>query len=163
MAKHVEQQNFIEIKYACAARQVEEQKKKNREFIIKLIRYIKFLERNVFYTQPHKKELIELQVLMLSTHQDSLLDLIEAIDIWIERKHMCSIQESPYFSILADECQDISTQEGLSLSGRWLVSGKPEEQFITVIHDRSIGAGTITGQGYDGAATFAGKISGVQK
>ena len=33
--------------------------------------------------------------------------LIEAIDIWIERKLMCSLQESPYFSILADECQDI--------------------------------------------------------
>ena len=24
--------------------------------------------------------------------------LIEAIDIWIERKLMCSLQESPYFS-----------------------------------------------------------------
>ena len=34
--------------------------------------------------------------------------LVEVIDIWIERKLMCSLQESPYFSILADECQDIS-------------------------------------------------------
>ena len=31
--------------------------------------------------------------------------LIEAIDIWIERKHMCSLRESPYFSILAGECR----------------------------------------------------------
>ena len=37
--------------------------------------------------------------------------LIEAIDIWIKRMLMCSRQESPYFSILADECHDISTQE----------------------------------------------------
>ena len=35
--------------------------------------------------------------------------LIEAVDIWIERKLMFSLQESSYFSILADRCQDIST------------------------------------------------------
>ena len=44
--------------------------------------------------------------------------LIEAIDIWIERKLMCSLQENPYFFILAEECQDISTQEELSICGR---------------------------------------------
>ena len=107
--------------------------------------------------------------------------LIEAIDIWIERKLMCSLQESPYFSILAGECQDISTQDELSICGRWLVNGKPEEHFLTALHVRSTDAGTIEealqsslqqkqldlrkliGQGYDGAATFAGKISGVYK
>ena len=41
--------------------------------------------------------------------------LIEAIDIWIKRKLMCSLQESPYFSILVDGCLDISTQEELSI------------------------------------------------
>ena len=55
--------------------------------------------------------------------------LIEAIDIWIERKLMCSLQESLYFSILADECQDISTQVDLSICGRWLVNGKPEGDY----------------------------------
>ena len=49
--------------------------------------------------------------------------LIEAIDIWIERKLMCSLQESPFFSILADECQDTSAQEELSIRGRWSVNG----------------------------------------
>ena len=79
---------------------------------------------------PHSttyKELIELQVLngdeLLEKHLSewppeaqytsrfSARLLIEAIDIRIERKLMCSSQESPYLSILADECQDISTQE----------------------------------------------------
>ena len=64
---------------------------------------------------------------MLSTHQDSVLGLlIEAIDIWIKRKLMCSLQESPCFSILTDECQEISTQDELSICGRWLVNGKSE-------------------------------------
>ena len=106
--------------------------------------------------------------------------LIEAADIWIERKLMYSLLESPYFSILADDCQDISAQEEQSICGRWLVNGKPEEHFSTVLHVRFTDAGTITvalqslqqkqldlrnfiGKGYDGAVTFAGKISGVHK
>ena len=93
---------------------------------------------------------------------------------------MCSLQESPYFSILADECQDISAQEELSICGKWLVNGKPKEHFLTVLHVHSTDAGGIAealqslqqkqldlrkliGQGYDGVATFAGKISGVHK
>ena len=58
---------------------------------------------------------------------------------------------------------------------------KPEEHFLTVLHIRSTDAGTIAealqsflqkkqldlrkliGQGYDGLATFDGKISGVLK
>ena len=60
--------------------------------------------------------------------------LIEAIDL----------DRSPYFLILADECQDISTQEELSICGRWLVNGKPDEHFLTVLHVCSTDAGTIT-------------------
>ena len=101
--------------------------------------------------------------------------LIEAIDI----AYVCSLLESPNFSILADECQDISTQEELSICGRWSVNGKPEKNFLAVLHVCSTDAGTIAealqsflqqkqldlrkliDQGYDGAVTFAGKIIGV--
>ena len=94
---------------------------------------------------------------------------------------MSGLQESPYFSILADECQNISTQEELSICGRCLVNGKPEEHFLTVLCVRSKDAGTIAealqsflqqkqvdirkliGQRYDGTATFAGRISEVHK
>ena len=102
--------------------------------------------------------------------------LIEAIDIWIKRRLICSLQESPYFSILADERQDISTQEDLSIFGRWF--GKPEKHFLTVLHVHSTEVGIadaiqsflqqkqlnlskLIDQVYDNAATFAGKISGV--
>ena len=36
------------------------------------------------------------------------------------------------------------TQEELSICGRWLVNGKPEEHFLTLPHVRSTDAGTIT-------------------
>ena len=46
---------------------------------------------------------------------------------------MCCLQESPKFSILADECQVISAQEELSICDRWLVNGKPDEHFMSVL------------------------------
>ena len=113
-----------------------------------------------FLVSPHStthKELIDFQVgdKLLEKHLSeepsnaqytsrlSARVLIEAIDIWIQRKLMCSLQESPYFSILADECQDISTQEELSICDIRLVNGKPEKHFLTVLHVRSTDAGTI--------------------
>ena len=56
MAKHVEQQNVIEMQCAGAAKYVEEKKKKNREIILKLMRdpYTSWL-RIVFHTQPHNE------------------------------------------------------------------------------------------------------------
>ena len=80
-----------------------------------------------------------------------------------------------------DECQDICTQEELSICGRWLVNGRPEEHFLTILHEKSTDAKAITaaltsfvseknldyrklvGQGYDGAATFSGSKMGVQR
>lgn len=107
--------------------------------------------------------------------------LIEAIDTWLERKLIMSLKSSPFFSILADESQDIRTQEELSVCFRWLVNGCPEEHFLTVLHIKSTDAKTITealtsfisqkgldyhkliGQGYDGAAPFSGRHTGVQQ
>ena len=62
MTKHVEQQNAIEMQCAGAAKQVYEQKNKNPEIILKLMRSIYFLAK---YRIPHSttyKELVELQV-----------------------------------------------------------------------------------------------------
>ena len=107
--------------------------------------------------------------------------MIEAIDTWVERKLLESLKANPFFSILADECQDISTQEELSIHFRWIVNGCPKEHFMTILHVKSTDADTITkaitsylqkknlncrklvGQGYDGAATFYGCRSGVQR
>ena len=134
MAKHIEQQNVIEMQCAGATKQVEKPKNKNREIILKLKRSIYFLAKNRIPHSTTYKELIELQVLkddrLLEKHlgegptnaqytsRFSARVLIEAIDIWIERKLMRSLKERPYFSILADECQEMSNLEELSICGR---------------------------------------------
>ena len=123
------------------------------------MRSIYFLVKNDIPHSTTYKKLTEFQVLngdeLLEKHLSegpsnaqypsrfSASMLIEAIDIWIERKLMCFLQESPYFSILVDECQNISAQEELSICGRWLVNGKPEEHFLTILHVRSTDAGTV--------------------
>ena len=107
--------------------------------------------------------------------------LLEAINSWLDRKLIESLKSSPYFSVLADECVDISTTEELSICCRWIVNGKPEAHFLTVLHICAQDAATISDaissflesmnldyrklidQGYDGAATFAGERNGVQK
>ena len=62
MAEHVEEQNVIEVQCVGAAKQSEEQKKKNREIIFKLMRSIYFLAKNHIPHSTTYKE-IEPQVL----------------------------------------------------------------------------------------------------
>ena len=82
--------------------------------------------------------------------------------------------------MLADECEDISTAEELSIYCRWITNGKPEEHFVTLLHITATDSATISnaicsylqsknldyhklvGQDYDGAATFA-EDNGVQR
>ena len=70
--------------------------------------------------------------------------MIEAIDTWVERKFLERLKARPFFLILADECQDVSTQEDLSIYFHWIVNGCPEEHFMTILHVKSTCADTIT-------------------
>ena len=115
------------------------------------------------------------------TSKFSQTEMIEAISKWIAAKLNESLKSSSFFSILADECEDVSTQEELSICCRWVVNGHAEEHFMTILHITSLTAEALAtkltnylesteleyrkliGQGYDGAAPFSGKNTGVQK
>ena len=116
MAKHVEQQNVIEMQCAGAARQAEEQKKKNREIILKSMRPIYFLAKNrIPHSTTYKELIIELQVLngdkLLEKHLSegpsnarytsrfSARVLIETNDIWIEQSLCVVSRESLFFHL----------------------------------------------------------------
>ena len=72
--------------------------------------------------------------------------LIEAIDTWLERRLLQSLKSSQCFTIMADECQDISLQEELSICVRWLVNGCPEEHYLTILHVKATDAEAITAE-----------------
>ncbi len=115
------------------------------------------------------------------TSKFSQTEMIEAISKWIAAKLNASLKSSSFFSILADECEDVSIQEELSICCRWVVNGHAEEHFMTILHITSLTAEALAakltnylesteleyrkliGQGYDGAALFSGKDTGVQK
>ena len=60
------------------------------------------------------------------TSNYSVVTLLDAIDTWLDKKLVSSLASSPYFSVLADECEDISTAEELSICCRWITNGKTE-------------------------------------
>ena len=198
MAEQAEKgKSVLELQCTSAAREEAERKEKNRQVLLKLLRSVYFLVKNWIPHSTTYRELVELQVAngdqLLEQHINShplnaqytsrfsATMLIEAIDTWLERKLLQSLKSSPCFAILADECQDISSQEELSICFQWLVNGCPEEHYLTTLHVKSTNARAITaaitsymnenhlecaklvGQGYDGAATFSGSKSGVQK
>ena len=60
------------------------------------------------------------------TSRISAVVLLEATDTWLDMKIVDSLKSSPYFSMLANMCVDISTTEQLSIYCRWIMNGKPE-------------------------------------
>ena len=93
---------------------------------------------------------------------------------------LCEIMSAEWCSVMADECTDVATIEQMSICIRF-VDDKPEvcEEFLGFVKLDRTDAETISasilsflsscnldlsnlrGQGYDGAAVIAGKVSGV--
>ena len=82
---------------------------------------------------------------------------------------------------MADECTGVTTIEELTICCRWVESGVPEENFIEILplkkanaesiysalveycREKNIQLGRLIGMGFDGAATFSGDKTGVQR
>jgi len=187
----------LELHCSAAAAELAKKKQQNREILLKLFRSVYFMVKNRIPHCSVYPQLIELQI----ANGDKLLEhhikenpanaqytskfsanmLLESLDTWLDKQLIHSLQSSPCFSILADECQDISSHEELSICCRWIVNGRSEEHFLDILHIKSTDASTITdallsfvtqknlditklvGQGYDGAAVFSGRVNGVAK
>ena len=82
---------------------------------------------------------------------------------------------------MAGECTDVTTTEELTICCRWVERGVPEEHFIEILplkkanaesiysalveycREKNIQLGRLIGMGFDGAATFSGDKTGVQR
>ena len=82
---------------------------------------------------------------------------------------------------MADECTDVTTIEEQTFCLRWVVNSVPEEHFIEVLplkkanadsiysalveycREKNIQLGRLIGMGFDGAATFSGDKTEVQR
>ena len=114
------------------------------------------------------------------TSTDAVTDFVEAIGVWVDELQVNRVRNVLFFSLMADECVDVANIEDLSVYCRWVENGVPVEHFMEILPLKKMNAQSIysvlldwlkkkdlqcnklIGMGFDGAATFAGKKSGVQ-
>lgn len=103
-----------------------------------------------------------------------MLDFIEAMGIWVEEFILKILQKAAVYSLMADECTDVSTIEEMSVYCRWEEGGIPVECFLEILpktiycslvdclKEKNLQISRIVGMVFDGAANFSGKKTGVQ-
>ena len=77
------------------------------------------------------------------TSKDAVVEFVEAIGQWIEESLLKYLHQAQYFSLMADECTDVSTIEELSIFCRWVKDGLPVEHFIEIVPLKKADAKTI--------------------
>ena len=177
--------------------QADKTKAENRKMLLKLVSSLKFLLRQGLAIRGHSEsEGILFQLLFLRGEDDPPLrrwlqqqqymshgitnEIIMLLGNVVLRQLLNCIREATWFAVLADETADISNQEQLSLSIRWVSkSYEINEDFIGLVHVPNITASVLTeaikdvlihcslplvqcrGQAYDGAANMMGHLRGV--
>ena len=64
------------------------------------------------------------------TSTDAVFDFIEAIGTWVDEFQLKLLHKAPFFSLVAEECTNITTIEELSVFCRWVEDGEPVEHFF---------------------------------
>ena len=173
-----------------------QERARNREAIKSLIRCTHFLVRNHVAHTTNFQKLVDLVVscggeslklFMASAQKNAVytshiavVDFVEALGTWVEESSLVRLRQASYYSIMADECTDISNVEELSLFCRWETDGVTEEHFLEILplkkadaesicstiieclKGKNLQVSKIIGMGFDGARTFSGNRSGVQ-
>ena len=114
------------------------------------------------------------------TSHVAVAEFVEALGTWVEESLLKRLQQASYYSLMADECTDITFVEEMSIFCRWEEKGIPEEHFLEIVHlsqanaesiysavveclkERQLQINRIVGMGFDGASAISGKRTGVQ-
>ena len=174
----------------------EQERIRNRAAVKSFIRCAHFLARQHIPHTTNFDKLVDLVVSCGGEHLKQFMDrtgknavytshvavveFMEALGIWVEESLLKRLRQASCFSIMADECTDVSTVEEMSVFCRWEEGGSPEEHFLEIIHlkranaesiysalveclkEKDLQVSRIVGMGFDGASTFSGKKTGVQ-
>ena len=174
----------------------EEEKVKDRVAVNALLRCTHFLTKHHIPHTTNFDQLVDLVVSCGGEHLKNFMErarknptctakvavteFVEAIGQWVQEVLLARIHHTSVFSLMADECTDISTVEELSIYSRWVEDGVPVEHFLGILplkktnaetiysaivsclREKNIQLSKLVGMGFDGATTFSGKRSGVQ-
>ena len=126
-----------------------------------------------------KPSLTELEEMQLHLKM-AVVEFVKALGTWVEESLLKRLHKAP-FSIMADEGTDVTTIEEVTLCCRWVERGVLEEHFIDIFplkkanaesicsalveycREKNIQLGRLIGIGFDGANTFLGDKTGVQR
>ena len=72
----------------------------------------------------------------------STAEFLSSISHFIERIILCCMK-SQFYSIMADESTDVSSEEEMSICGRWVEDGKAMEHFLGIIRAREVNAQSL--------------------
>ena len=142
----------------------ESERLKNRSAIKSLLRCTHILARNRIAHTTNFGDLVDLVVTCGGedlkqfvdkavenahyTSKDAVVDFVGALGKWIDESLLARLQNARHFSLLADECTDITTIEELSVVCRWVENGLPVKHFIEIIPLKKADAQTIYETGW---------------
>ena len=123
---------------------------RNRKCIESLIRCTHFLVRHHIPHTTNYKGLIELvldcgapylaqflengskHVTYRSTK--SMIEFVAAISTWIHESLLNHLRKAPYYSVMLDECTDVTVVEEMSVYFRWTENDEPVEHFFLMFY-----------------------------
>ena len=115
---------------------------------------------------------------MQRTPQKVVVEFVNTLGTWVEESLLKRLHKAPF---LASLLMNVLLLEVLTICCLWLESGIPEENFIEILplkkanaesiysalveycRETNIQLGRLIGMGFDGAATFSGDKTGVQR
>ena len=59
-----------------------------------------------------------------------VVEFVEALRTWVEEALLKRLQQASYYSIMADECADISNVDEMTVFCHWKEKGIPEEHSL---------------------------------
>ena len=77
------------------------------------------------------------------TSHIAVVEFVEALGTWVEESLLKRLKKASYYSIMADECTDVTTVEELSVFCRWEEDGLPVEHFLEIVHLQQVDALSI--------------------
>ena len=74
----------------------------------------------------------------------AVVEFVNALGTWVEESLLKGLHKAPFFfSIMANECTDVTTIEELTICCSWVESGVPEEHFIEILPLKKANAESI--------------------
>ena len=144
---------------SASFKMLETSKDYNRKVIKALIRCTYFLAHQHIAHTTNFDKLVELVVSYggetLQTFLDraggnatytskmAVVEFVNALGTWMEESLLKRLHKAPFFSIMADECPDVTTVEELTICCHWVESGVPDEHFIEILPLKKANAESI--------------------